>query len=196
QEELKRLEEQDNKKESENKLGALSGLYKNLLDTREKIYKATIIKGQGVVEDAPAERVEVEEEDLSSIISKKNVELNDDNEVIDRRQLLSAGLNVTKKRMLDSQDKDSTLSAYDEFVQRRAREQMAQKVARAEAQRHRLTQQLHAQLREKETEHEKQQAKTKQDFATKMARRNDDNAILDARARYLARKKEAQTNGS
>ncbi|KAJ9064901.1 hypothetical protein DSO57_1025428 [Entomophthora muscae] len=196
QEELKRLEEQDNQKGSDNKFGALSGLYRTILNSHEKVHEAAIIKERKLTPSGPAKPIEKEENELDSIDPGKDVELNDDNEVIDRRQLLSAGLNITKKRKTVNEVEDSTLSAYDEFVQRRAREQQNQKEIRAEAQRRRLTQQLQAQLKEKEIETEQEQEKKKEELAIKMARRNNNEAVQDARARYLARKKEMQKSES
>jgi coiled-coil domain-containing protein 55 len=118
----------------------------------------------------------------------KEVELNDDNQIVDKRALLSAGLNLTGKNTRDlaayrqgkGGDGDAPVLVHTavgaaasrrEIDARRRREvevQLAEEEARKEAERY------------KEEEESRQRA---------VKRKNDDESIMSARERYLERKR-------
>ncbi|CAG8495333.1 7680_t:CDS:2, partial [Acaulospora morrowiae] len=94
----------------------------------------------------------------------KMVMLNDDEQIVDKRQLLSAGLNVIKK-------KASISRSSDDLSRNRQRRELENQI-------------LEAQRKRMEEEKLKEQ-----DLLSKLEIKNDDKAISDARARYLSRKK-------
>jgi len=125
----------------------------------------------------------------------KHVELNDDNQIIDKRDLLSAGLNLSGKntRDLASLRKSRTAATKDqpavihtavgaaasrrEIEQRRRRELEIQ-VAEEEARQVKTAQQAEAEARERQVK-----------------RRNDDHAVQSALDRYRERKRRKLESG-
>lgn len=123
-----------------------------------------------------------------AIAEGKEIELNDDNQIVDKRALLSAGLNLSGRNTRDlatyQQRKDGSkeepiavhtavgaAASRKEIDARRRREveiQLAEEEERKEAER----------LREEE---ESRQRAVK--------RKNDDDAVMSARERYLERKR-------
>jgi len=161
--------------------------------------KRVSVIGPALPESAPnlaIKRPTTESKELSDLekaqlarAQGKEVELNDDNQIVDKRALLSAGLNLTGKNTRDlaayrqgkgDGDDDAPVLVHTavgaaasrrEIEARRRREvevQLAEEEARKEAQRF------------KEEEESRQRA---------VKRKNDDDAIMSARERYLERKR-------
>lgn len=118
----------------------------------------------------------------------KDVELNDDNQIVDKRELLSAGLNLSapntryvglQKAMGRGSSEEAptvhravgTAASRREINERRAREIQQQ----MEAERERL-------LKEKEQQEQ-------ENINRVVAKRNTDESVQSARERYLARKR-------
>ncbi|KAJ1309601.1 hypothetical protein OPQ81_006374 [Rhizoctonia solani] len=119
------------------------------------------------------------------------VEINDNNEVVDKRELLSAGLNLsapnTRNLSLLRAIHGSNQAKSDEpVVVHRA----AGVAASKEEIRKRQQRQLETQLEEeKKRIREEQEREEREERERIVRRRNDDGAVNDARERYLARKR-------
>jgi len=115
QEENKRMEAEERRREEDearkNKSGGMTGFYKNLLAKEEErhseimkaaedLQKNGPVKGQGAGEE---DRVKTDAE-LAREINEKggSVALNEDGQVVDKRQLLKGGLNVGAKKKAEA----------------------------------------------------------------------------------------------
>ena len=191
--------------EAERKKGKSLGtgmahFYKKLLEDSEQKHEETVaatqkpVKGpQGPVPNLtiqkPPDFTPKSDAELAQIAREqgKDVELNDDNQIVDKRELLSAGLNLsapnTRKLGLQTKKKDAegeqvevhravgTAASRREINERRAREVSRQ-----------LDEERERMLKEKEREEQ-------ENINRVVAKRNTDESIQDARERYLARKR-------
>lgn len=117
--------------------------------------------------------------------SGKMVVLNDDEQIVDKRQLLSAGLNIVKKEQPTSKNDDSSRNDYNDIKygdkhSSRNREEMRRK--------DKYSRELETQIIETRKKKDEEERQKKEELLKKLARKNDDKAISDAKARYLARK--------
>lgn len=104
QEEMRRLEEEEaiREKEAEERKrregGGLKGLYKNMLDRGEQKHAAVVKAVEEAKTKGPETGQEKKEEksDISEmeIAKEKGAIINEDGQVVDKRQLLNAGLNA------------------------------------------------------------------------------------------------------
>jgi hypothetical protein len=194
QEEVRRLEEVEKKREEEeaNKRKAMGAqaFYKHVMEEREKVYqeaaeatKQAEKEGVPVLEEEneKSERQLVEE----AIAKGHDVILNDEGEITDRRQLLSAGLNIVAK---PKQDAKSTAP----FKVAPQRTTYQGQNAGQRAMRERQTKMLEAQLEQaaKRAADEEMEEQRKLEHAAKS--RKTEGEIKSARERYLQRKKEAE----
>ncbi|CAE6446021.1 unnamed protein product [Rhizoctonia solani] len=118
------------------------------------------------------------------------VEINDNNEVVDKRELLSAGLNLsapnTRNLSLLRAIHGSSKSGDEPVVVHRA----AGVAASKEEIRKRQQRQLEAQLEEERKRvREEQEREEREERERVVRRRNDESAVSDAKERYLARKR-------
>ncbi|CAE6420985.1 unnamed protein product [Rhizoctonia solani] len=129
------------------------------------------------------------------------VEINDNNEVVDKRELLSAGLNLsapnTRNLSLLRAIHGSSNKADEPVVVHRA----AGVAASKEEIRKRQQRQLEVQLEEERKRVKEEQEREEREERERIIRkRNDEGAVNDARERYLARKRrkleEEQQQGS
>lgn len=186
QADIKKAEEAERikaEKEDVKKTG-MAGFYKTLLKNEERDHEQAMIdmKDPKFVSQ-PAEQI-VEKTDAQIAQEAEEtglkVQLNDDNQIIDKRQLLKAGLNVTKSpaarpRTTASQAPSSSASTY--HGKRKSRDS-----------RQNESQQIQAEYMRLEREGAEAEEKKLAETAQKLARKNDEGAINDAKARYLARK--------
>ena len=124
----------------------------------------------------------------------KDVELNDDNQIVDKRELLSAGLNLaapnTRNLMLQNakskQSSDQPAQVHTAVGTAASRREINERRAREVA---RQMEEEKDRLR-KEKEREEQESLNRA-----VAKRNTDETIQSARERYLARKKRKLEEG-
>ena len=124
----------------------------------------------------------------------KDVELNDDNQIVDKRELLSAGLNLaapnTRNLMLQNakskQSSDQPAQVHTAVGTAARRREMNERRAREVA---RQMEEEKDRLR-KEKEREEQESLNRA-----VTKRNTDETIQSARERYLARKKRKLEEG-
>ncbi|KAI9249294.1 coiled-coil domain-containing protein 55-domain containing protein [Sporodiniella umbellata] len=203
-EELERIEKEEKEREEKAAKGqTMDSFYKQMLERKEAEHQALMKafeekdKLKGKVQEA---FLETSDSSLAKQAEKegKEVMLNDSNEIVDKRQLLGAGLNVKPKfGTLGS------LAASDERIQERMNEYEAYKRKKVEdyenkrkqgkdnGERERLSREVEKQMVEvekKKAEEEERKRKELEQKAT--AKRTTEDVAMSARERYLARKKQ------
>ncbi|MDI1488921.1 MAG: hypothetical protein OHK93_008198 [Ramalina farinacea] len=93
-------EEQEREREAEERKrregGGMRGLYKNLLERDEERHRGVMLaveEGRGKKEEEGAKKEEQEKSEVE-IAREKGVQVNEDGQIVDKRQLLGAGLNA------------------------------------------------------------------------------------------------------
>jgi len=127
----------------------------------------------------------------------KDVELNDDNQIVDKRELLSAGLNLSlpNTRHLDlSASKRNKGGEGDEpVVTHRAVGTAATRQEIAARRQQEIDRQWEEERERARVERERKEQEERDSL---VKRRNDDDAVSSARERYLARKRQKLEDGS
>lgn len=197
QEENRRLEEEERKKaeeEEERKRrigGGMQGFYRSMMEQtdqqhQEAMEAAALAEKQGLkAEDGkPKKKTDAE---LAAELKAKgvNVHMNEEGQLTDKRELLSAGLNVAPSGKSSDQRgsdhlKASNRPAQQAFPSRDAGKQQAQR----ERQTRMIEEQLAAQAKRAREEEEEERARLEK--AAKSTKTEKD--VSDAKARYLARK--------
>ena len=178
----------------------MAHFYKKLLEESESKHEQTVAATQkpvigpsapppNLTITKPPDFVPKSDAELAQLAKEqgKDVELNDDNQIVDKRELLSAGLNLsapnTRKLGLQKKKTDGegpvqvhtavgTAASRKEINERRAREVQRQ----LEQERERI-------LQEKQREEQ-------ENLSRIVAKRNNEETIQSARERYLARKRQ------
>ncbi|CAI2168798.1 754_t:CDS:1 [Funneliformis geosporum] len=181
----------------------MSKFYRNLLD-QTSTAKTAAIEASRLALSSNKKRTLSEEQDINkpqktdkelaeeARASGKIVILNDDDQIVDKRQLLSAGLNITKKKKTDGSSKWSSKDYYDSKDyrshdnRRGGDKSMYEEMRRREKQSH----ELEIQILEAKRKEEEEERKKNEELAKKLTRKKDEQEISDAKARYLARQKE------
>ena len=202
QEEIRRLEEEEAarevaEEEKRKKGGGMTGFYKDLLKKDEQ--RSTEIS-KAVEEVATKPRVdneiteEAEEKSAAQIAAElnargANVAINDEGEVVDKRQLLSAGLNVpTKAKTGATLSGTASKPGPKEADYSRS---AAASSARG-AQRERQTRMMAEQLEKMAEQHAQAEAEEKKALEEKSKSQKTSTEISSAKERYLARKREQE----
>lgn len=202
QEETRRLEEEEKKKleEEEKKRrdggGGMQGFYRSVMDDAERrhqeaMHATEMLEKSGGAPTVPAEEKQKTDVDLAAEMRAKgvNVHVNEDGQVTDKRQLLSAGLNIgstgksSDKHAADHL-KTSALSTQQSSFQGRSTDKQAMR----ERQTRMMEQQLEASAKRKVEE----DAEEKEKLERASKSRKTDTDISSAKERYLARKREAE----
>lgn len=198
QEEVRRLEEEERLREEEEqrrrKGKGMVGFYRSVLDLDEKRHEEAVAAAAQVT-STEIPNAEVEAEKTEADIAKelkargRDVTINEEGQVVDKRELLSAGLNVAPKPRTatstsgaQSANKGSAQGAYQG------------RTAAQRAMRERQTRMLEEQL-EKATQQaaaEEVEKKRAAEMAAKSKKTEGD--IMSAKERYLQRK-EMQAKG-
>ncbi|KAG5981598.1 hypothetical protein E4U55_002775 [Claviceps digitariae] len=209
QEENKRLEEEEKRREEEearkNEGTGMSAFYKKLLDRDEarhtEIVKAAAEKvkqgsrtengqhGDGDDDGDDKTDPEKSEADLARELNERgaSVAVNEDGQVVDKRQLLKGGLNVSAKKKEDVKRGDAGRSREPE-KKASSGMQFGKKQAMRERQSRMMEEQLEQSLKRSREAEEAQREEVER--ASKS--RKTDTEILGAKERYLARKKAAE----
>ena len=212
QEENRRLEEEERRKEEQeaknNKSGAMTGFYQQLLDRGEQrhaeIMRAAEEQQKG---SQPAEERDKEADsdkvktdvDMAREINEKGgpVAINEDGQVVDKRQLLRGGLNVGAKKKAEVQkEREASRNA----ASGRDRDTNQGVFAGGkQAMRDRQSRMLEEQYEQalKRSRDEEEQERQKIELESKS--RKTGSEISSAKERYLARKRaeaEAKKNGT
>ncbi|KAL4253165.1 NSRP1 family protein [Abortiporus biennis] len=202
-EEEERLREEQEKKNNKGLGTGMSHFYRKLLEESEQQHDLTVAAveqqkpvigpqgpSQNLTITKPLDFVPKSDLELAKAAQSqgKDVELNDDNQIVDKRELLSAGLNLaapnTRRLGLQGSSKKSsnepvqvhtavgTAASRKEINERRAREIQRQ----MEEEQERLR-------REKEL-------KEQEKINRVVTKRNNEESVQSARERYLARKRQ------
>ncbi|KAK3505080.1 coiled-coil domain-containing protein 55-domain containing protein [Neurospora crassa] len=210
QEENRRLEEEEKKREEEeakkNKNKGLTDFYKQMLEKEEQEHAAKMKAVEERVKAGPGEAAqqkkgEEEEEDPDAEKSATerakeinamggNVIINDDGEVVDKRQLLKGGLNVVPKKKVEHQQEKARQAAKPAGASGPAKGVF--QGGSKQAMRERQTRMLEAQLEErlKRAREEEEEERKKVELVSKSRKTEAD--ISSAKERYLARKRAAE----
>ena len=194
QEEVRRMEAEEARREIEEaerrrkQGGGMVGLYRGMLERDEKRHEEMVKAaeaGKGTTKEEPFRETKSE----SELAREKGATINDDGVVVDKRQLLSAGLNVAARRKtpVSALAVDATRSAA-----RVGRSADLQGPGGAKmAQRERQTRMLEAQL-EEATKRAADDEEVQREALERAAKsRKTEGDINSARQRYLDRKKAA-----
>ncbi|KAL1977464.1 hypothetical protein VTN31DRAFT_323 [Thermomyces dupontii] len=210
QEELRRLEEEEARREKEEeerrrKSGGtgLVSFYRDMLARSDAQHGEAIQAAEeAAAKVAAGEKPTVEHHDEEAEKEKtpaqiaaelntkgKNIAINDEGEVVDKRQLLSAGLNVApKKKTTPSQAAPTTR----EPGSRPPGASAATSAAARFAQRARQTEMLAKQLEERARQEQEAEEARQRELAEKLKSRKTEAEVSSARERYLARKRERE----
>ncbi|KAA8564019.1 hypothetical protein EYC84_012016 [Monilinia fructicola] len=202
QEENRRLEEEERLREEEeqrkNKGTGMTNFYKNMLERGEQKH-AEVVKAaeerikQGPQDDTTGEEKIKTDADIAREINEKGagtIAINDEGQVVDKRELLKGGLNVIPKARATSNvnPSRSESTAFDRgrgnaFVGAGGGKQ---------AMRERQSRMMEAQLEQatKRALEEEEEERKKVERASKSRKTEGD--IMSAKERYLARKREAE----
>lgn len=198
QEEARRLEEEEKKKAEEDEMrkrklgGGMQGFYRGMMEEQERQHQEALEAAARMDLDALNSMTEVgrrEKSDAEFAAELKakgvNVHVNEEGQITDKRELLSAGLNVAPSgKSKDGRGSDhlktSARSSESAFPTRND----AGKQAQRERQSRMMEEQLAAQTKRAREEEEEERQKVEK--AAKSAKTDKD--VSDAKARYLARK--------
>ncbi|KAK6348236.1 hypothetical protein TWF718_006046 [Orbilia javanica] len=210
QEEMRRLEEEEQRRqeEMEKKGGGISGFYRNMLDDTEK-HHAELVKATEKKSDEPSflmskpgqeqdgkEKTKSEAE-IAAELNKKtagSIDVNDEGQVVDKRQLLGAGLNIkpkpkptSSKSQDDSRNRDSNSSysrpTHGDHRANRAKRDMRERQSRM------IAEQLEEASRKSARDEAADRAEIERQAKVRKTTAGDVNS---AKERYLQRKREAE----
>jgi len=188
QEEMRKLEEEEAKREDEErkKSKGLSGLYRGLLERGERAHERAVEAAKeaavgGKVEEGVREEKKQEKNPLPA-----HVEVNDEGVVVDKRQLLSGGLNL-----LSTTSKKSTTARQPTSTSASPNARGYQGKNKIEVDRRaRQTRMLEEQLEvTQKRAREEEEAKAKELIERQVKKGKTEGEVMGAKERYLARKK-------
>ncbi|KAF8979300.1 hypothetical protein BGZ46_005618 [Entomortierella lignicola] len=209
QKEAARLaEEEERKKEellSKDTDGSLmQGFYRTLLDERSRLRPSETDSSLSAeaLQKLEEEKKLKEKEDRDRAMEAReiglDVVLNDDGLIVDKRELLKSGLNVKKpssssssrsdSRKSSGYDRERAYSAYKDSKYRSSSSSHGDSNDPSKDQRSRMTEMIEKQLLEQQKKDEEEQKQKQEQIRESLKRKNEDNQVMDAKARYLARK--------
>ncbi|KAI9747058.1 MAG: hypothetical protein M1815_004675 [Lichina confinis] len=198
QEEVRRLEEEERQREEEDerrrKGKGMAGFYRSVLERDEKRHEEVMATAaeakerpdQGV--DDPSEQRS--EADFAKELKAKgrDIAINDEGQIVDKRQLLSAGLNVAPKPRGATVPQASSRPGH---ARPSGQSGLPSKAATQRAMRERQSRMVEEQLEQtaKQTAEDENEKKAALERAAKSRKTESD--VSSARERYLQRKREA-----
>ncbi|KAI1074377.1 hypothetical protein F5B20DRAFT_442077 [Whalleya microplaca] len=201
QEENRRLEEEERRREEEeakkNKGGGMTAFYKDLLERGDQRHAEAVKAAEERAKNGPKEGEEQEEEkpkteaDVAKEINQKggHITINEDGQVVDKRELLKGGLNLgAKKKTEPRKDTSKGPDRRDDRDQSRGFIGSGGKQAMRERQSRMLEAHLEQTLKRSLADEEEERQKL--EHASKSRKTESD--ISSVRERYLARKREAE----
>lgn len=181
----------------------MSHYYRQLLEESEQRHEATVAATQKTVIGPqgpapnltitkPADFTPVSDLELARIAREegKEVELNDDNQIVDKRELLAAGLNLsgTNTRRLGRSNQQRVNDANAEQVQ--AHRAVGTAASRREINERRAREIQQQMESEQERLAREKKRHDEEALARVVAKRNTESDVQSARERYLARKRQ------
>ncbi|KAI1265189.1 hypothetical protein F5Y18DRAFT_387712 [Xylariaceae sp. FL1019] len=200
QEENRRIEEEERRREEEearkNKGGGMTAFYKDMLERGDQRH-AEVVKAAAEqaktgtkLEDDTGEEKTKSEADVAREINQKGgtISINEDGQVVDKRELLRGGLNLGAKKTAPQKDMNRGPDRKDEREQQRGFVGAGGK----QAMRDRQTRMLEAQLEQSLKRSMEQEEEERQNVERASKSRKTDADVSSAKERYLARKKQAE----
>ena len=202
QEEIRRLEEEEAAREAaeeekRRKGGGMTGFYKDLLRKDEqRSVEISRAAEEAATRPKVENEIEVEAEERSTAqvaaelnARGANVAINDEGEVVDKRQLLSAGLNVVAK---PKGGVPSSGRAETQGPKALDYSRSAAAISARESQRERQTRMMAEQLEKMAEQQAQAEAEEKKAMEEKARSQKTGTEISSAKERYLARKREQE----
>ena len=207
QEELRRVEEEEKAREQEeeerkkkNGGSGMVGFYRDLLARGEEQHDAVmkaadeaakkIQETGGEVPTDTTEEEKTEAQKAAELNAKgAHIAVNDDGQIVDKRQLLSAGLNVAPKPKTAAPAPSRTAPGTGAGA--KSRFDSRQTGGRG-GQRARQTEMIAQQLEEQERQRQEAEAAQQKEIAERSRSQKSATDVSSARERYLARKKERE----
>ena len=195
----------------------MQGFYRNLLDERSRMRTegavsltpqqlAAATKELELLEEEKRQKEMADQELLKDARERGlHVAVNEEGQIVDKDELLYGGLNVRKKptptndnhrssssssRPRDDRsryDRDRAYADYKNSKSRGGRRGQEEEDPSAD-QRSRMTEQIERQLLEQEKKREEEEKERQESIREALKRKNQDDQVMDAKARYLARK--------
>lgn len=207
QEENRRLEEEEKRKEEEeakkNKGGGMSAFYRQMLDRDGERHAESMKAAEEMAKNAsdkkgtdetPAEQEDDDDKAQTARAQAMNekgasVDVNEDGQVVDKRQLLRGGLNLDgKKKAAAQQQKQDNKPAERERKDNYAPGQAGRRQAMRERQSRMMEEQLEQSMKRAYEEEESK----KQEVERASKSRKTEGEISSAKERFLARKRAAE----
>lgn len=200
--ENKRLEEEEKIREAEeakkNKGGGMSAFYRNMLKKDEARHAQVMEAAENLVKDGPRPSSEADEQATEENAEAERVRelnkdgakiaVNEDGQVVDKRQLLKGGLNVGSKKKAELAREAHKPTAEPERRKDMSGLQMGKKQAMRERQSRMMAEQLEQSLKRS-----REAADAQREEAERNAKsRKTEGEISSAKERYLARKRAAE----
>lgn len=196
QAEMARVEQEEREREAEEMEkrkktgGGMTGLYKDLLSREDERHERAMRAGDEAVSGEQTEKKDLEEglKDETTLAKEKGAMVNEDGQIVDKRQLLTAGLNVAKKSKAQEAQSQQARKEREQYAHRPNNFRSDGKKDARERQTRMLEDQL-AEASRKAAEEEQ----TEQEALEKAnKRRVTEKDVSSAKERYLARKRAAE----
>lgn len=196
QEENRRIEEEERLREEEeqrkNKGTGMTNFYKNMLERGEQKHAEVVKAAEERIKLGP-QQGDIEDEKTKTeadIAREMNVAVNDEGQVVDKRELLKGGLNVIPKAKPAPNANSSKCGS--SMPDRGRGNAFVGAGGGKQAMRERQSRMMEAQLEQatKRALEEEEEEKQKVERASKSRKTEGD--IMSAKERYLARKREAE----
>lgn len=197
QEEVRKIEEEEKRKEEEEeekkRKQGMAGFFRNVMDQQEQEHREAVeAAAKAAASGVKPLAVDAEEDTDKANMQRArelnekgaNILINDDGEIADKRQLLSAGLNISAQPKPSGLQNTSSSQSQHQQQQPSFRGNMDAKRAMRERQTKMMEAQLEAAT--KRAAEEEAEELQKREQAAKSSKSAGD--ISDAKARYLARK--------
>ncbi|KAH9946042.1 coiled-coil domain-containing protein 55-domain containing protein [Epithele typhae] len=200
EEEERQREEAERKKNKGNIGTGMAHFYRKLLEESEQQHEQTVAatekptigpQGPNLTITKPTDFTPKSDAELAHAAREqgKEVELNDDNQIVDKRELLSAGLNLSapNTRKLGLQLSSKAKAKEGENVE--AHRAVGTAASRREINERRtreIQQQMEDEKRRLRDERDKEEREA---LSRTVARRNDEASVMSAKERYLERKR-------
>ncbi|OAA48305.1 coiled-coil domain-containing protein 55 [Beauveria brongniartii RCEF 3172] len=205
QEKNRRIEEEEKKREEEEakkgKAGGMSAFYRQLLDRDEQRHAESVKAAEEMTKNSStkdgADEPDAKEEDdddkvqaaRARALNEKgaSVDVNEDGQVVDKRQLLRGGLNLDLKKKTAAQQQAQRKPAEREPKDSHAPSQAGRRQAMRERQSRMMEEQLEQSMKRAYDDEETK----KQELERASKSRKTEGEISSAKERYLARKRAA-----
>ncbi|GAA6064620.1 hypothetical protein JCM10212_006574 [Sporobolomyces blumeae] len=219
QEELRKVEEEERKREEANagKSGGMSKFLKSYLDSTSAAHDAAVAASQSkdeptkpkfTVAPPPKEKTDVELAREFEEQTGRKVEVNDDGEIIDKRQLMAGGLNVVAKPKLgphkpggfaapiSARTAPSSSSTGSDGTLDSLLHPGVSAAERKRQMRERQSREIERQMVALEARRKREAEEQLQHKVDKVAKRNDDDKVARLKAAAEARRKQREQAGS